>query len=237
MILAVSPPPAPAPGAPGGAHVAAARVARAARRDGRHRRAGLDRPGGRGARDGVRLSRHRDRRRPEAGTEVTDGAGDEPMLGSLMLDRVLPPDRLPELLAESDFVVLAAPLTADTRGLIGEHAIAALKPGAWVINVARGELSTSGRSRGPSATGGWAAPSSTRSARSRCPVVPAVRPSERDPDAAHVVVVDTRPRRGRSACSATTCAGTPPASRWSTSSTRTPATEPIGRPRLRDRRG
>ena len=66
------------------------------------------------------------RRRPEAGTEVTDGAGDEPMLGSLMLDRVLPPDRLPELLAESDFVVLAAPLTADTRGLIGEHAIAAL---------------------------------------------------------------------------------------------------------------
>ena len=80
------------------------------------------------------------RRRPEAGTEVTDGAGDEPMLGSLMLDRVLPPDRLPELLAESDFVVLAAPLTADTRGLIGEHAIAALKPGAWVINVARGEL-------------------------------------------------------------------------------------------------
>ena len=57
-----------------------------------------------------------------------------------MLDRVLPPDRLPELLAESDFVVLAAPLTDDTRGLIGEAAIGQLKPGAWVINVARGEL-------------------------------------------------------------------------------------------------
>ena len=57
-----------------------------------------------------------------------------------MLDRVLPPDRLPELLAESDFVVLAAPLTDDTRGIIGEAAIVQLKPGAWVINVARGEL-------------------------------------------------------------------------------------------------
>jgi phosphoglycerate dehydrogenase-like enzyme len=80
------------------------------------------------------------RRRPEAGADPTDGAGDEPFLGSLMLDRVLPPDRLPELLAESDFVVLAAPLTDDTRGLIGEAAFSVLKPGAWVINVARGEL-------------------------------------------------------------------------------------------------
>ena len=80
------------------------------------------------------------RRRPEAGSHATDGAGDEPFLGSLMLDRVLPPERLPELLAESDFVVLAAPLTPDTQGLISDEAIAQMKPGAWVINVARGEL-------------------------------------------------------------------------------------------------
>jgi phosphoglycerate dehydrogenase-like enzyme len=80
------------------------------------------------------------RRRPEAGSHAADGAGDEPYLGSLMLDRVLAPEQLPELLAESDFVVLAAPLTEDTHGLIGEEAIAQLKPGAWVINVARGEL-------------------------------------------------------------------------------------------------
>jgi len=80
------------------------------------------------------------RRRPEAGSHATDGAGDEPFLGSLMLDRVLPPERLPELLAESDFVVLAAPLTPDTHGLISDEAIAQMKPGAWVINVARGEL-------------------------------------------------------------------------------------------------
>jgi len=80
------------------------------------------------------------RRRPEAGSHQADVAGDEPFLGSLMLDRVLPPERLPELLAESDFVVLAAPLTPDTHGLISDEAIAQMKPGAWVINVARGEL-------------------------------------------------------------------------------------------------
>jgi len=80
------------------------------------------------------------RRRPGAGSQQADEAGDEPFLGSLMLDRVLPPERLPELLAESDFVVLAAPLTPDTHGLISDDAIAQMKPGAWVINVARGEL-------------------------------------------------------------------------------------------------
>ena len=56
------------------------------------------------------------------------------------VDRVLPPEGLPELLAEADFVVLAAPLTPDTAGLFGDAAIARLKPGAWVINIARGEL-------------------------------------------------------------------------------------------------
>jgi phosphoglycerate dehydrogenase-like enzyme len=86
------------------------------------------------------------RRRPEAGSAATTDASaaeatsDEVPLGTLMLDRVLPPERLPELLAEADFVILAAPLTADTHGLIGDEAIARLKPGAWVINVARGEL-------------------------------------------------------------------------------------------------
>ena len=80
------------------------------------------------------------RRRPEAGNDAAEGAGDEPFLGSVMLDRVVPPERLPELLAEADFVVLAAPLTPDTNGLINDETIAAMKPGAWVINVARGEL-------------------------------------------------------------------------------------------------
>jgi phosphoglycerate dehydrogenase-like enzyme len=37
-------------------------------------------------------------------------------------------------------VVLAAPLTEDTHGLIDDVAIGHMKHGAWVINVARGEL-------------------------------------------------------------------------------------------------
>lgn len=83
------------------------------------------------------------RRRADAGSGpavVGDDSDEEPAPGRLRLDRVLPPERLAELLGEADFIVLAAPLTNDTFGLIGEQAIAAMKPGAWVINVARGEL-------------------------------------------------------------------------------------------------
>jgi phosphoglycerate dehydrogenase-like enzyme len=61
-------------------------------------------------------------------------------LGELMLDRVGGPESLPELLAESDFVVLAAPLTPETENMINEETLRLMKPGAWLINVARGRL-------------------------------------------------------------------------------------------------
>ncbi|MGH2784678.1 MAG: D-isomer specific 2-hydroxyacid dehydrogenase family protein [Actinomycetota bacterium] len=48
--------------------------------------------------------------------------------------------RLDELLPEADWVVLAAPLTAETRNLIAAGALARMKSDAWVINVARGGL-------------------------------------------------------------------------------------------------
>jgi D-3-phosphoglycerate dehydrogenase len=45
-----------------------------------------------------------------------------------------------DVLARSDFVTLHLPLTDDTRGAIGRDALAKLKPGARLINAARGEL-------------------------------------------------------------------------------------------------
>ena len=47
---------------------------------------------------------------------------------------------LDDLLAESDFVTLHTPLTEGTRGMLGIRQIENIKPGARIINVARGEL-------------------------------------------------------------------------------------------------
>ncbi|MBY0398064.1 MAG: D-2-hydroxyacid dehydrogenase, partial [Thermoleophilia bacterium] len=55
-------------------------------------------------------------------------------------ERIVGPDRLHDLLAASDFVILAAPLTPETDGLIDDAALAAMRPDAWLINVARGRL-------------------------------------------------------------------------------------------------
>jgi phosphoglycerate dehydrogenase-like enzyme len=56
------------------------------------------------------------------------------------VEEVLTPDRLPTLLAQSDVLVLCAPLTAETRDLIGRREIAQMKRGALLINVGRGKL-------------------------------------------------------------------------------------------------
>lgn len=56
------------------------------------------------------------------------------------LNRLLPSDGLPELLATSDFVVLCASLNRSSRHLIGEAELAAMKPSAVLVNVARGGL-------------------------------------------------------------------------------------------------
>ena len=56
------------------------------------------------------------------------------------VDQLLQPDQLHQLLAESDYVVLTAPLTDATLGLIGAEELVAMGPGTVLINVARGEL-------------------------------------------------------------------------------------------------
>jgi phosphoglycerate dehydrogenase-like enzyme len=56
------------------------------------------------------------------------------------VDEVLPPERLTELLAASDVLVLSAPLTPQTRQLINRERLAVTKPGAFLINIGRGKL-------------------------------------------------------------------------------------------------
>jgi phosphoglycerate dehydrogenase-like enzyme len=56
------------------------------------------------------------------------------------VDRLYQPSDLATVLGQSDVVVLATQLTAATECLIDEAALAAMKPGAFLINVARGEL-------------------------------------------------------------------------------------------------
>jgi len=56
------------------------------------------------------------------------------------VDEAWGPDGLDRLLAGSDVVVLAVPLTPETRGLIGARELRLMKPTAWLVNVARGRL-------------------------------------------------------------------------------------------------
>ena len=59
------------------------------------------------------------------------------------LDRLpgeVEPASLEELLAESDFVVLACPLTRETHHLVNRDTIARMKKSAWLINVGRGPV-------------------------------------------------------------------------------------------------
>ena len=63
------------------------------------------------------------------GTGDPEGRLPDEWLGHAQLD---------SLLARSDVVVLCAPLTPETRGLIGDAALRRMKPSAYFINVGRG---------------------------------------------------------------------------------------------------
>lgn len=73
-------------------------------------------------------------RRADAGY-CLPGTGDP---AGALPDQWLGPSGLGTLLAESDAVVMAAPLTPATRGMIGEAELARMKPSAYFVNVGRG---------------------------------------------------------------------------------------------------
>jgi phosphoglycerate dehydrogenase-like enzyme len=75
------------------------------------------------------IATRRDPDRGDAGEPIPAG-----------LHGILSHDQLPDLLAESDFVVLAVPLTSETDKLMDSRRLAQMKRGAWLINVARGRL-------------------------------------------------------------------------------------------------
>jgi glyoxylate/hydroxypyruvate reductase A len=59
---------------------------------------------------------------------------------SLGVERLYPWTGLHPMLVQADFVVLCVPHTPETEGLIGRAELAAMKPGAVLINVARGTI-------------------------------------------------------------------------------------------------
>lgn len=56
------------------------------------------------------------------------------------VERVYRRPELRELLAASDYVVLALPLTPETRGILGDGELRVMRPTAWLVNVGRGAL-------------------------------------------------------------------------------------------------
>jgi phosphoglycerate dehydrogenase-like enzyme len=56
------------------------------------------------------------------------------------VDLLLPSIRMKELLGQSDYVVLTLPLTPETKHIIGEAELKAMKPTAYIMNIGRGPL-------------------------------------------------------------------------------------------------
>jgi phosphoglycerate dehydrogenase-like enzyme len=56
------------------------------------------------------------------------------------VERAYPPEGLREMLSVSDYVVVSTPLTSETRGLIGDAELRAMKNSGVIINVGRGPV-------------------------------------------------------------------------------------------------
>ena len=57
-----------------------------------------------------------------------------------LVNQIFRPEDREEMIARSDYLVVTTPLTPETRGMIGEREIAAMKPNAVLINLGRGPV-------------------------------------------------------------------------------------------------
>jgi phosphoglycerate dehydrogenase-like enzyme len=55
-------------------------------------------------------------------------------------EQVIGPADLPAVLTDTDYLVIACPLTPETEGMIGAAELDAVKPGAYLINISRGKV-------------------------------------------------------------------------------------------------
>lgn len=68
------------------------------------------------------------------------GVRREPSKSVPHVEKMVAPDELLSILPEADFVVISAPLTPETRGMIDQKALQQMKPTAYLINIGRGEI-------------------------------------------------------------------------------------------------
>ena len=68
------------------------------------------------------------------------GVRQDPSKGAGVADEVVSGERMLDALSQADFVALTCPLTPRTENLIDARALAAMKPSAYLVNVARGKV-------------------------------------------------------------------------------------------------
>lgn len=83
------------------------------------------------------LATKRDIRHPEDTGYTVEGLGDPD--GDLV-NRLYPAQALGSMLKDCDYVVVTLPRTKVTRGIIGNKELATCKPGAYLVDISRGEI-------------------------------------------------------------------------------------------------
>ena len=83
------------------------------------------------------LATKRDVLHPEDTGYTLEGLGDP---GGDLVNRLYPPEALTSMLKECDYVVVTLPRTTATRGLLGAKELAVFKPGAFLVDISRGDI-------------------------------------------------------------------------------------------------